>query len=236
MVNFALSNKKRKARIGLTHEEEVSLRARTHDVPPPRIDDAHRRELLRFLLVKTAAVRKGVKPAELLRVRHCYAQTNAEGFRFCLYRRDIYFTLRLAYVELKAEAESSLVLFYDPAALDATLNARGNRGWLVRLGYPAAGTTADFLAELVRRARGDALPHEVGVFIGYPLKDVVGFMRHLPATPLHRGPWRVYGGVAESLRRMRLYARIEDWAAQALGAADSLEAFYAMTPGFLTAR
>lgn len=220
----------------MPQEEEVSRRARTHDVPPPLIDDAHRRELLRFLLVKTAAVRKGVKPAELLRVRHCYAQTNAEGFRFCLYRRDIYFTLRLAYVELKVEAESSLVLFYDPAALDATLNARDNRDWLVRLGYPATGTTADFLAELVRRAPGDALPHEVGVFIGYPLKDVVGFMRHLPATPLHHGPWRVYGSVAESLRRMRLYARVEDWAAQALGAAPTLEDFYAMTPSFLTAR
>ena len=32
-----------------------------------RIDEEHRKELLRFLLVKTAAVRQGVKPAELLR-------------------------------------------------------------------------------------------------------------------------------------------------------------------------
>ena len=34
-----------------------------------RVDEAHRKELLRFLLVKTAAVRRGVKPGELLRVR-----------------------------------------------------------------------------------------------------------------------------------------------------------------------
>ena len=33
-----------------------------------RIDERHRKELLGFLLVKTAAVRLGVKPAELLRV------------------------------------------------------------------------------------------------------------------------------------------------------------------------
>ncbi len=37
----------------------------------PCIDESHRKELLKFLLVKTAAVRRGVKPAELLRVRHC---------------------------------------------------------------------------------------------------------------------------------------------------------------------
>ena len=43
-----------------------------------RIDELHRKELLKFLLVKTAAVRQGIKPAELLRVRHCYSTVNAE--------------------------------------------------------------------------------------------------------------------------------------------------------------
>ena len=38
-----------------------------------RIDESHRKELLKFLLVKTAAVRQGIKPAELLRVRHYYS-------------------------------------------------------------------------------------------------------------------------------------------------------------------
>ena len=44
------------------------------------IDEEHRKELLRFLLVKTAAVRRGVKPAELLRVRHCYPLKDVAGF------------------------------------------------------------------------------------------------------------------------------------------------------------
>ena len=198
----------------------------------PAIDDAHRRELLRFLLVKTAGVRRGVKPAELLRVRHCYERTNDEGFRFCLYRRDIFFTLRLAYVELAVEAASSLVLFYDPAALAATLRARPVRQWLEGQGYPETGSVEGCLGELARRARLGGLPHEVGVFVGYPLKDVVGFMRHLPATPVHNGAWRVYGRAAESLRRMRLYARVEAWAARALAEAPSLEAFYARIPQF----
>ncbi|MDO4365847.1 MAG: hypothetical protein Q4D70_03560, partial [bacterium] len=115
----------------MMRQERRRLDGRGTRAGTPGIDDAHRRELLRFLLVKTAAVRRGVKPAELLRVRHCYAQTNAEGFRFCLYRRDIYFTLRLAYVELKVEEASSLVLFYDPQALAATLDEPHNRRWLV---------------------------------------------------------------------------------------------------------
>ena len=68
-----------------------------------RIDESHRKELLKFLLVKTAAVRQGIKPAELLRVRHCYSGVNAEGLRVCLYRSDIYCILGLDYVELNVQ-------------------------------------------------------------------------------------------------------------------------------------
>ncbi|MBQ4200055.1 MAG: DUF3793 family protein [Kiritimatiellae bacterium] len=175
----------------------------------PTIDKRHRKELLGFLLVKTAAVRQGVKPAELLRVRHCYAGVNAEGLRVCLYRDDIYTILGLDYVELKVETESSLVLFYNPHVLASTLAEPRNARWLARMGYPADASLHAMLAHLARRAGACELPHEVGIFIGYPLKDVAGFLARLPATPVHRGVWRVYGGAEESLRRMRLYAATE---------------------------
>ncbi|MBR1921369.1 MAG: DUF3793 family protein [Kiritimatiellae bacterium] len=189
------------------------------------IDETHRKELLRFLLVKTAAVRQGVKPAELLRVRHCYSTLNAEGFRVCLYRSDIYEILGLDYVELKVEERSSLVLFYNPAVLEATLGERRSRRWLARLGYPADGTMDDWLAVLCRRAKTCVVPHEVGVFIGYPLKDVAGFMRRIPATPLHGGAWRVYGRADESVRRMRRYKAAEAEARAVLEHVDGIGAF-----------
>lgn len=175
------------------------------------IDEGHRKELLGFLLVKTAVVRRGVKPAELLRVRHCYERVNAEGLHVCLYRSDIYDILRLDYIELKVEEESSLVLFYDPATLAATLADPRCSRWLARLGYPRVDASLSaMLAHLVQRAAQCDLPHEVGIFIGYPLKDVAGFMRHIPATPVHHCAWRVYGGAQESLARMRIYKDAED--------------------------
>ncbi len=194
----------------------------------PTIDERHRKELLGFLLVKTAAVRQGIKPAELLRVRHCYAGVNSDGLRVCLYRSDIYGILRLDYIELKVEEESSLVLFYNPAVLDATLAERRNRRWLARLGYPENGTTGELLEELRLRWKGKDMPHEVGVFIGYPLKDVAGFMRRIPATPVHHGAWRVYGGAQESLERMRLYASAEEEAKAALQSARGIDDFIGM--------
>ena len=195
-----------------------------------RIDESHRKELLKFLLVKTAAVRQGIKPAELLRVRHCYSGVNAEGLRVCLYRSDIYGILGLDYVELNVQKDSSLVLFYNPLA--ATLAEARNARWLARMGYPEitpqegeAELLQRMLAHLVDRAAACELPHEVGVFIGYPLKDVAGFMRRIPATPVHHGAWRVYGGADESLRRMRLYANAEANAARVLDRSRGVEEF-----------
>ena len=197
-----------------------------------RIDESHRKELLKFLLVKTAAVRQGIKPAELLRVRHCYSGVNAEGLRVCLYRSDIYCILGLDYVELNVHEDSSLVLFYNARTLAATLAEPRNARWLARMGYPAdtpregeAELLQRMLAHLVDRAAECELPHEVGVFIGYPLKDVAGFMQRIPATPVHRGAWRVYGGADESLRRMRLYATAEANAARVLDRSRGVEEF-----------
>ena len=190
-----------------------------------RIDESHRKELLKFLLVKTAAVRQDIKPAELLRVRHCYSSVNAEGLRICLYRSDIYSILGLDYIELKVEERSSLVLFYNPQMLDATLRERRNRLWLARQGYPVDGTMHDMLAELRRRARGSGLPHEVGLFIGYPLKDVAGFMLRIPATPVHRAAWRVYGDASLSMKAMRLYRNAELDASAALERACGVDDF-----------
>ena len=218
-----------------------------------RIDERHRKELLKFLLVKTAAVRRGIKPAELLRVRHCYEGVNAEGMRICLYRSDIYGVLGLDYIELKVENQSSLVLFYNPRALAGTLAEPRNARWLARMGYPVGEATGvppsgsadvrgsgapaaslsgrslrNMLAHLASRAAGRELPHEVGIFIGYPLKDVAGFISRIPATPVHHGEWRVYGNAEESLRRMRLYAAAEADATAAFERASGVDDFIEM--------
>ena len=174
---------------------------------------------MKFLLVKTAAVRKGVKPTELLRIRHCYETQNEDGLRICLYRGDIYDILGLNYIELLVEEGSSLLLFFNPAMLVSTLGKRHNRKWLGRRGYPVDGsadmsqdgekTVEAMLLHLVKRTAECGLPHEVGVFIGYPLKDVAGFIANMPSTPLHNRPWRVYGDARPSIEKMRLYANAE---------------------------
>lgn len=189
------------------------------------INERHRKELLRFLLLKTAPVRCGIKPGALLRVRHCYATRNAEGLSFCLYRRDIFDTLQLDYMELREERDSSLVLFFHPEAMCAALRAPENREILNRYSYPLDQSAGSALAFLKQRFAAVCFPHEVGVFIGYPAKDVIGFIENLPKTPIHKGDWQVFGDPRESVTRMKLYRKAERVAQDAFDACDRITDF-----------
>ena len=187
----------------------------------------HKTDLLRFLLRKTAAVRRGVKPGELLRVRRCFMAASPDGTPVCLHRRDILRILELDYVELLVEAESSLVLFYHADTMAAALGEPDSRAILEKCGYDMTADCAGLLAQLGRRFRaGGGLPHEVGVFLGYPAKDVSGFMANLPRTPVEHGRWAVYGDAGESLVRMRLYRRIETAAESLLNVCGDPQAFF----------
>ncbi len=192
----------------------------------PKISESHRKELLRFLLEKTAAVRVGVKPGELLRVRHCYERENEEGLRYCLYRRDVYETLGLDFMELLREEDSSLVLFYGREAMERTLAAPENASILASCGYSIGANAAELLSELARRFAEHGICHEIGVFIGYPAKDVRGFIERLEPSPVHGTPWRVFGDVAESVRVASIYRGVEDFAHGALNAATTISGFF----------
>lgn len=174
----------------------------------------HRKELMKFLLIKTAPVRSGVKPAEFLRVRKCYRSKPEEGF--CIHQAEILATLRLPCRFLRKDAESSLLLFYHPDLLQETLRNPVIREELVRIGYPREPSASAALAFLRKRFTEENLPHEIGFFLGYPPKDVLGYLRKEKRTPIRHGVWQVFGDPAESLRRMRLYSAVESLAEKIL--------------------
>jgi len=186
--------------------------------------EKHQKELLRFLLLKTAAVRNGVKPGELLRVRHCYREAPPTG-TVCLRRRDIFRLLALEYLELSSNSSGTLVLFHHRQKLAATLGQPRAAALLAECGYPVGAPLEAMLAKLKSGFADGGLPHEVGVFVGYPVKDVAGFMRKLEPTPA-KCRWKVFGDAAESLNLMNVYRQIEVAAQAILDACDDLPTFF----------
>lgn len=49
-------------------------------------------------------------------------------------------------------------------------------------------------------------PHEIGIFLGYPLCDVMGFIENEGQNYLYSGYWKVYGNVEEAVE---LFSRYE---------------------------
>jgi hypothetical protein len=162
--------------------------------------------LAAYLALESAEVLGGVKPANLVKLtghrrpcgRNLYGLWKRHG-------KHVVEESGLRVRELADRGDSVLLLLYDPEALIRLLNRRSVEVILRRAGYTIPFDPDEVLDELARRMAGEGFPHEIGVFLGYPLKDVLGFLgwARLPFTC--QGPWRIYGAAAESLRLAELH-------------------------------
>ncbi|EHQ88561.1 DUF3793 family protein [Desulfosporosinus youngiae] len=85
------------------------------------------------------------------------------------------------------------VIFYQKELLDSVLRQKPIQEFLKTLSYPKQYSLNAYLSFLKHRITSLAFPHEVGVFLGYPLKDVLGFMGLLPLPYKRTQGWRIYG-------------------------------------------
>ena len=85
-----------------------------------------------------------------------------------------------------------LIYVYRPEQLARDLSKSAAGALLAGFGYPR-GSAERRLAVLIRRLRqGGEFPHEIGLFLGYPAQDVLGFIEHRESSTC-TGCWRVYG-------------------------------------------
>lgn len=139
-----------------------------------------------YLFFNIAPVVKRVKPASLIRItqRSNYLSywENIKG------RIDI---KRTEYCEVKAHCGSVVVLFYNRGFLERYLNTKKNREFLNGLGYTHCNSLDDMLERLKERFLLSC-PHEIGLFLGYPLEDIEKFIENKGQNCLMCGYWKVY--------------------------------------------
>ncbi|WP_298267425.1 DUF3793 family protein [Geobacter sp.] len=153
-----------------------------------------------FLALEAAEVIEGIKPGNLISIsgRPQWCGRNLSG----LWRRyggELLAESGLA-AEALAEEEGTILLYiYRPEALDGLLERRSVKVILEKAGYPGPARTGELFNELRKRMKGGGFPHEIGIFLGYPLKDVVAFMGWVAIPFACQGPWKIYGNPHESL-------------------------------------
>ena len=102
----------------------------------------------------------------------------------------------LRFLTARRSADFVLVYVYRPKMLQAYFQLPEVKSLLVKFGYPWE-MPEECVAKLIRKLRsGVDLPHEIGLFLGYPAEDVRGFIENKAACWKCAGCWKVYGDVA----------------------------------------
>lgn len=124
---------------------------------------------------------------------------------------------------LRAGKRRVIVFLYRREALREYLNLPECRKLLRETGYLVGREVQKedlkkLLSRLARRVSfyhsGEiSYPHEIGLFLGYPIEDVRGFLEKQGRDCLYSGYWKVYADVAGA---KKLFLRFEDDRAQAV--------------------
>lgn len=102
-----------------------------------------------------------------------------------------------------------LVMVYRAKELEEHLRGKEVSDYLREFGY----RRDDFVSNLIRlhqRMNGfynkmKEFPHEVGVFLGYPICDIKGFLENKGERYLHSGYWKIYGNLEETRKKFLSY-------------------------------
>lgn len=138
------------------------------------------------------------------------------GSLFCIKKQDIpnyiecldYFNSRFSSSELnicilKDRPKDSLVYVYRYDQLEKLLSNNNISRFLDSLSY-SLNSVEEALDSLKDNLNKESFPHEIGIFLGYPLHDVKAFMNNdMPSKCI--GCWKVYGNTKNALKTFKRY-------------------------------
>ncbi|WP_315324074.1 DUF3793 family protein [Stomatobaculum longum] len=143
-----------------------------------------------FLVEHCAPTFAGLKTGNLFRISYADIEVFREELREL---NGILKRKGLRAVPVRMTAEFALVYLYRPDFLKRDLGCEEAARLLTSLGYEpqSVNRSVAFLARMMREK--EVFPHEVGLFLGYPPEDVLGFMKSSREGVKCVGCWKVYG-------------------------------------------
>ena len=106
--------------------------------------------------------------------------------------------------------ERVLLYVYHETLLDLQLSRPEIRTFLAQYGYTKHMSADDMLSRLSERMECGSFPHEIGIFLGYPLPDVQGFIENEGRNCLLCGYYKVYSDPERAQRTFANYDRCRD--------------------------
>ncbi|GAA0737577.1 DUF3793 family protein [Clostridium oceanicum] len=110
----------------------------------------------------------------------------------------------LEFYELKKDDNRIVVLFYNKDKLVHTLSKENHIKFLKRFGYKEDMNLKEML-NVLRTRYENVCPHEMGIFLGYPLEDVSEFIYRPNKKCLMIGYWKVYHNMEQAKEIFKNY-------------------------------
>ena len=110
---------------------------------------------------------------------------------------------------LSKENDHILLLVYKIKKLQETIFDSKNHQYLINNGYPNNYNLDDYLNCLKRRVIINNFPHEIGVFLGYDLNDIIDFSKG-NKKPIHVGYWSVYSNIEEKIKLFNKFTKCRE--------------------------
>lgn len=166
---------------------------------------AMHKKLEQLLAFHCAPALAGIKSANLVSVqKQMFANLSAllEEYKACLRCKGI------DYLAIAESARYVAVMIYRRERLEMILSDEKNMVLLSQYGYRPHDSVEAHLDYLKLRMQvKKAFPHEIGLFLGYPYEDVLGFIRNGGRHFKFSGYWKVYANARETKKLFEDYAK-----------------------------
>lgn len=161
-----------------------------------------------FIIRHCSPTLAGLKTGNLF---SCPASSMVAVLRSLAHWNQLLHEKGVRFVLLGSRNNRALILAYRVCRLTSTLTDPQVQSFLSGLGYPCCDVS-DALTFLGKRISDAAIfPHEIGVFLGYPLADVKAFIENSGCNCSCSGYWKAYadGEAAKQVfERLRKCAEI----------------------------
>lgn len=155
----------------------------------------------KFMLFLLAPVLSGFKPSSTITLKK-----DSKEYFIWNNHKDIFLNkVNLKYKILREDDRAMILLIYSSSNLSKCLEDKEVQEFLMKLGYEVSFNLENYLDKLSERYKLYNCPHELGIFLGIPLTDVIDFMECSNKKCLLCGYWKVYNNCENALNIFKKY-------------------------------
>lgn len=162
----------------------------------------------KFLIYNASLVISGVKPSATVTIKK--GNDNLYD-KWVKYGRDFLKNIDIQYINLRECDNALIILIYNEEQLKNYIFKTENKKFLMQLGYTDENDINKYLYILEKRYKEFNCPHELGVFLGFPLNDVKDFMECKKKKCLSCGYWLVYNNLKEAKETFNKFDKVKEY-------------------------